>query len=323
MSKPLEARGLSRAFGKGESRVPAVTHVSLAVAVGQIVCVLGPNGAGKTTTVRMCSTMLEPDAGSIAVDGIDAIARPQEARRHLGLSLGGESGFYPRASVRDNLLFFADVAGLGTRQRRSRVAELIAVVGLADKSSTKFNELSRGMKQRMHIARSLLRNPPLLLLDEPTNGLDPEQAISVRQLIRDLAADGTGILLTSHYLAEAELLADHLVVIDRGEVRAEGSLSDLAALSGLRAISTFSSAASLAAVDLALKGLKGSPGTDAQQLHGRTHVKLTWSSDHFRADFDKWLKSDLGRTSTDVVHRQPTLEEIYLDLVGLKSEEGN
>ena len=235
MSLVLDAAQLSRVFGKGENAFTAVDRVSLRVSSGEIHALLGPNGAGKTTTVQMCSTLLTPTGGSLTVNGIDAIADPQRARRHVGLALGGENGFYPRASARDNLLFFADVAGVSGRTRRHEVEHALARVELTDAATRPVQEFSRGMKQRLHIARALLGSPALLLLDEPTNGLDPDIALTVRTLIRSLANEGTAILLTSHLLGEIEDLAHTITVLGAGSVAVSGSLEDIAAHAGIAA----------------------------------------------------------------------------------------
>ena len=213
MSLVLDATQLSRVFGKGKNTFTAVDRVSLRVSSGEIHALLGPNGAGKTTTVQMCSTLLTPTGGSLTVNGIDAIAHPQRARRHVGLALGGENGFYPRASARDNLLFFADVTGVSGRARGHEVEHALARVELTDAAT----------------------QPVQLLLDEPTNGLDPDIALTVRTLIRSLAEDGAAILLTSHLLGEIEDLAHTITVLGAGSVAVSGSLEDVAAHAGIAA----------------------------------------------------------------------------------------
>ena len=194
MSLVLDAAQLSRIFGTGERAFTAVDRVSLRISSGEIHALLGPNGAGKTTTVQMCSTLLTPTSGALTVNGIDAIAHPQRARRHVGLALGGDSGFYPRASARDNLLFFADVAGVSGRSRRREVDHALARVELTDAAARPFQEFSRGMKQRLHIARALLGSPALLLLDEPTNDLDVETLGSLENAL--LAFPGCAVVVT-------------------------------------------------------------------------------------------------------------------------------
>ena len=212
----LRASHLVRSFGKKDKTFVAVEDVSLDVGAGQVHGLLGPNGAGKTTTVRMCATLLAPTSGEVWVDGIDAVRHPERARSRLGLVLGGELGFYPRATARDNLLFFADIQGLDARRRHSAVMDALERVGLVEAVSRKTGELSRGMRQRLHLARALLGSPALLLLDEPTTGLDPDVALQVRDLVRELAQRGTGVLLTSHSMPEVEELADIISVIGAG-----------------------------------------------------------------------------------------------------------
>lgn len=216
----LECERLVRTFDRG--RFLAVDDLSLSLGAGEVHGLLGPNGAGKTTTVRMCATLLTPDRGQVVVVGIDAVRRPERARRELGLVLGGDLGFYPRASARDNLLFFADVAGVSSRARRDEVDRVLARVALSDRADEKVGSYSRGMKQRLHVARALLGRPPLLPLDEPTTGSDPDSALQVRDLVRELAEDGAAILLTSHSLPEVEELATVITVIGAGRVAVRG-----------------------------------------------------------------------------------------------------
>ena len=235
MSTILDAAQLCRTFGKGEHAFTAVDNVSLSISSGEIHALLGPNGAGKTTIVQMCATLLTPTSGTVRIDGVDALAHPQRARASLGLALGGDTGFYPRASARDNLLFFADLAGVSARKRRAQVASALERVDLADVAAKKVQEFSRGMKQRLHIGRALLGEPKLLLLDEPTNGLDPDISLTIRQLIRSLADDGTAILLTSHLLGEIEELAHRVTVIGAGRVAVSGTVADVATHAGISA----------------------------------------------------------------------------------------
>lgn len=237
----LECERLVRTFDRG--RFLAVDDLSLSLGAGEVHGLLGPNGAGKTTTVRMCATLLTPDRGQVVV-GIDAVRRPERARRELGLVLGGDLGFYPRASARDNLLFFADVAGVSSRARRDEVDRVLARVALSDRADEKVGSYSRGMKQRLHVARALLGRPPLLPLDEPTTGSDPDSALQVRDLVRELAEDGAAILLTSHSLPEVEELATVITVIGAGRVEVRGQVQDVARAAGIGATFTFSLPAS-------------------------------------------------------------------------------
>ncbi len=311
MTEPvLLAEGLRREFG---ARV-AVDDVSVRIEPGQIVCVLGPNGAGKTTTVRMCATLLTPTAGTVRVDGVDAVANPRAARRRTGLVLGGDAGFYTRATARKNLLFFADVAGVSTAERHARVASALEAVALADRADEPVRTYSRGMRQRLHIARALLGRPRLLLLDEPTSGLDPQVAAETRTLVRSLADAGAGILLTSHHMAEVEQLADHVQVIADGREIARGSVPEIATASGAAWVTTFTTEHAPAELQDSLAGLAGP--LDVSDDAGRWLVRVTWRDAPHEDLVESWFRSAAGRVPVDLVTRPATLEESYLALVG-------
>ena len=319
MSLVLDAAQLSRVFGKGENAFTAVDRVSLRVSSGEIHALLGPNGAGKTTTVQMCSTLLTPTGGSLTVNGIDAITHPQRARRHVGLALGGENGFYPRASARDNLLFFADVAGVSGRTRRHEVEHALARVELTDAATRPVQEFSRGMKQRLHIARALL--------DEPTNGLDPDIALTVRTLIRSLAEDGAAVLLTSHLLGEIEDLAHTITVLGAGSVAVSGSLEDIAAHAGIAATTVVQVEATATEGLDTLRGLLGDKATVLFAPRGSGwELTLYWHGERttFEAgEAHRILAEGLAAANigarTEPYTRPATLEEAYLAMAeGLK-----
>ena len=310
MGQPaLLAQSLRRVFGDRT----AVDGVSVRIEPGQIVSILGPNGAGKTTTVRMCSTLLTPTSGSISVAGVDALAQPRQARRMTGLVLGGDSGFYSRATARKNLLFFADVAGVRGSARRASVEAALESVSLTDRADDKVRDYSRGMKQRLHIARALLGQPQLLLLDEPTNGLDPHVASDIRQLVRTLAESGVGILLTSHYLAEVQQLAHHIQVIVQGKEIAQGTAGDIAAASGLTWVTSLSTEGQPESLVDALGGWAGK--LDISQQAGVWQVRIPWKGQARSDLIEAWLSQQGLGIPVDLVTRPATLEENYLALV--------
>lgn len=238
MTQVLQLNHVSRAFNKG--RTHAVRDVSLTVRKGEILGLVGVNGAGKTTIVKMCSTLLMPTSGDIKINGIDAVRSPEKARGDVGLVIGGDRGFYPRATVLANMRFFADLAGVSYRHRNEQISQLLKAVSLEAKGNSHVNELSRGQKQRLHIARALLGNPSLLLLDEPTIGLDPDVALQMRDLIRIMSSKGVGILLTSHSMVEVEELANKVAVLDSGVIRVQGELNDIYRYAHISRTSTFS-----------------------------------------------------------------------------------
>lgn len=309
----LVARDLHRSFGDRQ----VVCEVSFTIHPGQVVGLVGPNGAGKTTTVRMCSTLLAPTSGEITICGVDAVRHRREARRHLGIVLGGETGFYNRASVRDNLLFFADVAGVPGNQRHHQVAASLARVGLEDRATSPVQELSRGMKQRLHIARGILANPTVLMLDEPTNGLDPEIAATIRSLIRELTAEGIGILITTHLLTEMEELADQIHVLIGGRIVASGGAAAIASKAGIDTVSNFSTPLGVEEpLTCLLEQLRAHPSVARvahQAMDARHQVTISWAGapENLSA-----MAEAHGLMLDDLGHRRPSLEESYLALVG-------
>ncbi|HZE40869.1 MAG TPA: ABC transporter ATP-binding protein [Stackebrandtia sp.] len=308
----LIAQNLHRVYDGRDGRVDAVSDVSLRVPAGSTVAVLGPNGAGKTTTVRMCSTLLTPTRGDIRIRGVDAVARPAEARRHLGLVLGGDRGFYQRASAAENLRYFASLAMVPRRQRRRRIDHLLGEVGLSAHGAKRVEEYSRGMRQRLHLARALLADPPLLLLDEPTIGLDPEAALEARQLIARLNAAGRSILLTTHYLHEAEALADEVIVIMEGRIVARGTVSDIARAGGAGDVTGLRLASASEGLLARLRDLGGVLDVRAEETHGTRALTVTWYPG--RADPAALARAADAPLAT-LVTRPATLEEAYLALV--------
>lgn len=316
----LEAEHLARTFDRG--RFQAVADVSLRVRAGQVHALLGPNGAGKTTTVRMCATLLLPTSGSVRVDGVDAVAHPRRARRRLGLVLGGDLGFYPRASARQNLLFFADLQGVARGERASAVDGALERVGLSDAADRRASALSRGMRQRLHLARALLGRPRLLLLDEPTNGLDPDISLQVRQTVAEIAASGVGVLLTSHTMPEIEELADTISVIGAGRIEVRGTVADVARHAGVLAVTTLTLPGRAAGLDEELRGVLGR-GVVVTQRPSSSNWALTvsWPVDGGQQAVDAGRRAlsallerhGLGEPD-DLLTRPASLEQAYLAL---------
>lgn len=316
----LEAEHLARTFDRG--RFQAVADVSLRVGAGQVHALLGPNGAGKTTTVRMCATLLLPTSGSVRVDGVDAVAHPRRARRRLGLVLGGDLGFYPRASARQNLLFFADLQGVVRGERASAVDGALEQVGLSDAADRRASALSRGMRQRLHLARALLGRPRLLLLDEPTNGLDPDISLQVRQTVAEVATSGVGVLLTSHTMPEIEELADTISVIGAGRIEVRGTVADVARHAGVLAVTTLTLPGRAAGLDEELRGVLGR-GVVVTQRPSSSNWALTvsWPVDGGQQAVDAGRRAlsallerhGLGEPD-DLLTRPASLEQAYLAL---------
>lgn len=220
---------------KSYRRVHAVAGVSIEVAAGEFVAVLGPNGAGKTTLVEMIEGLHAPDRGSIMLFGLSWSEGEKMIRPNLGLALQ-ETRFMDRVTVTETIYLFASFYGCP----RSRGDELIELVNLEEKRQAYTMNLSHGQRQKLALAIALLNQPSLLILDEPTTGLDPISRRELWEILTGLKSKGTALILTTHYMEEAEYLCDRIYILDRGRVLAEGSLDELLAQAGLPEIVEFS-----------------------------------------------------------------------------------
>ena len=222
----IEAQHLHRTFRTARTfmrtgpEIVAVEDVSLEIEPGIVYGLLGHNGAGKTTTIKMLSTLLVPTSGSARICGYDVVKQEREVRRRLGVLLGGDRGLYGKLTARDNLEYFGHLYGMPGRDIPPRASEMLELVDLAGRSDHRVEGFSRGMKQRLHLAKALMHDPPVLFLDEPTIGLDPAAAVMLRQIVSDLVPEHT-VLLTTHYLHEADELCDRIGIIDQGKIIVE------------------------------------------------------------------------------------------------------
>jgi ABC-2 type transport system ATP-binding protein len=204
----------------------AVDRVSLEVGAGEVLALLGPNGAGKTTTVRLLTSILHPSEGSARVAGFDIETQPQQVRSSVGV-LTENHGLYNRMPAFDYLDFFGQIYGMRVNERRVRITKLLKDFNLLNDSKRRIGEFSKGMRQKLALARALLHSPPVLLLDEPTSAMDPESARLVRDSIKELRTEDRAVMICTHNLAEAEDLADRIAIIRRGKIIASGSPSSL------------------------------------------------------------------------------------------------
>ena len=232
MTPAVVATGLVKEFEKGRhtvwqrlrgkpdqrTRFRAVDGIDLRVETGEIFGLLGPNGAGKTTTMKMLSTLLEPTSGTIEVLGIDVARRPREVRARLGAMLSGERSLYWKLTARENLEYFAALYHVPPKGQKARIDAALAAVKLGDRADDYVERYSTGMRQRLALARALLPDPPLVILDEPTVGLDPQAARDLRDRVRELKRQGRTVLLTTHYMEEADQLCDRIAIIDHGQI---------------------------------------------------------------------------------------------------------
>jgi ABC-2 type transport system ATP-binding protein len=223
MTNAIEANGLVKTYGE----VQALQGVSFSVAEGSVFGLLGPNGAGKSTTVRILTTLTRPNEGSAQVAGIDVLGDPQAVRRSIGV-VAQKSGFDPMATGRENLRLQGQVYDLGGQELERRIDELLERFRLADAADRIVSGYSGGMQRRLDVALGLVSRPKVLFLDEPTTGLDPEVRAEMWQEIESLAGEhGVTVLLTTHYMEEADRLAARLAIVDQGRIVAEGSPDEL------------------------------------------------------------------------------------------------
>ncbi len=293
--------------------IEAVRGVSFEIQKGELFGLLGPNGAGKTTTIKMLITLLIPTSGSARVLGHDVVKEAREVRKRIGYVFGGERGVYERLSGYDNLRYFAELYGVPAKTQKARIEELLELVGLKGREHERAEGYSRGMKQRLHVARGLLHDPEVLFLDEPTIGLDPVGAREIRATIASLTDAGKTILLTTHYMFEADALCDRIAVISKGEIVAEGTPGQLK-----------SRVASGSVTEVEVYGV---PDETVERLRKLEGVLAVWVEEREQAQvLSVQTRADIQLTAAilghlnganvgRVSHREPTLEDAYVALV--------
>lgn len=294
--------------------VVAVDDISFQIQEGELFGLLGPNGAGKTTTVKMLTTLLIPTGGSASVRGFDVVSRADEVRKRIGFIFGGERGLYWRLSGIDNLRYFASLYGVDYEVTKKRIPYLLEMVGLKGRGDEKVQGYSRGMKQRLHVARTLLHDPDVLFLDEPTLGLDPVGARDFRQVILDLQAEKKTILLTTHYMFEADALCDRIAVINHGRIIALDTPSGLK--SHVRDLNVVE-VETFGIPDSVVEKLRALPFADALSVEELGQKQLLQIQTSRGAEAVPDVMSALeGLKVGRVIVREPTLEDAYVRLVG-------
>jgi len=294
--------------------VEAVRGVSFEIAKGELFGLLGPNGAGKTTTIKMLITLLLPTSGTARVLGFDVAREAREVRKRIGYVFGGDRGLYERLSGLDNLRYFAELYGVEPRLQKHRIQQLLELVGLAGRERERVEGYSRGMRQRLHIARGLLHDPEVVFLDEPTIGVDPVGARELRRTISSLTESGKTELLTTHYMFEADALCDRIAVIAHGRIVAEGTPQALKAGVGEGTV-----------VEVEVYGIEDVVVERVRALEGVTTVAveerdqkqvLVVQTSPGRELVHAILAHLDGSMVGRVASREPTLEDAYVALVG-------
>jgi ABC-2 type transport system ATP-binding protein len=312
----VQVESITRVFEpkrRGSTRVVALDDVSLTIPVEEIHGLLGPNGAGKTTLVKILSTVLTPTSGSARVLGHDVVSETHAVRPLIGIVFGGDRGLYWRLTGRQNLEYWGALYKLSGKATRARAQELLDRVGLVDKADERVEAYSRGMKQRLHLARGLMGNGKVLFLDEPTTGMDPLAAREFRTLIGELREEGRTVLLATHDMAEAEVVCDRVTLIDRGKIIATESPRTLGhLLSRFQRIDVDEAPEPVLAEIRTLRGV-----TSVEAVDGvGTRIEV---------DEEGVTQIVLARLVaagvTSVKTSLPSLEEVYVQLIGERGME--
>jgi len=294
----LAARGLRKSFGALE----VVCGVDLSVAAGECFGLLGPNGAGKTTTLKLCLGLIQPDAGAIELLGEPVPRRAREARAGVGV-VPQFDNLDPDFSVAENLLVYGRYFDLAPREVRARIAPLLEFAGLTGREAAKINTLSGGMKRRLTLARALVNDPQVLFLDEPTTGLDPQARHLIWERMRRLTAQGKTLILTTHFMEEAERLCQRLAIMDHGRIIAAGSPRALIAEH----------------IEPQVLEVHG-PGVEAWMARAKSaaarveHVGDTVFC--YAVDVEALVKTLEGESELSYLHRPASLEDVFLKLTG-------
>jgi ABC-2 type transport system ATP-binding protein len=303
----LECHDLRKRFGERA----AVDGVGFAIGPGETYGLLGPNGAGKTTTISMICGILARDGGTVLVAGQPVDVDTPVAKAAIGY-VPQELAIYPDLTARENLAFFARLYGQSGVEARTRIDDVLEVVGLTDRAGDRTDQYSGGMKRRLNIAVGLLHHPRLLVLDEPTVGVDPQSRNAILESVEALGREGMAILYTTHYMEEAERLCDRVGIIDQGRIRAEGTRRELVALIGERDKVQLNAAGDLLAGAAALAGQEGV--VDATPRDGGVELIVEEARGRLPALLQAAADAGLGVTAVEVV--EPDLEAVFLHLTG-------
>ena len=305
----VEVQEIRRVFTpRKREAVTALAGVSLTIPVGEVHGLLGPNGAGKTTLVKILSTVLLPTDGRALVCGHDVVTETKSVRPLIGIVFGGERGLYTRLSARKNLEYWGALYRLSGTEIKSRSAALLERVGLTERAGQRVEEFSRGMKQRLHLARGLMGDAQVLFLDEPTTGMDPLAAREFRRLIAELKEEGRTILLTTHDMVEAESVCERVTLIDRGRILATETPRSLGTL-----ISRFQRIDVTGASTELLGEIEALPGVSSvtAQADGRTRIEVNEEGATTLV-----LRRLVDAGVQDLQTSLPSLEEVYVHAIG-------
>ncbi len=309
----IEVKNLTKSYGSND----VLRGIDFRVEQGSMLALLGPNGAGKTTTIRILSTLLKLDSGTVTISGYDVVKQPEKVRSVIGLT-GQSAAIDELLTGRENLIMMGRLYRLTSSSAKSRAHELLEEFDLLDAADRPTKTYSGGMSRRLDLAVSLIATPPIIFLDEPTTGLDPRSRLAMWDIIKSLMASGTTILLTTQYLEEADQLADQIIVIDGGKVIANGTSSQLKSKVGKDRLELiFNNAESLASAITILGKLVASSDDKALSLS----LPLIDINIDVKEVLDKLYKAKLSIVSMEV--HKPTLDDVFLSLTGKQKPGGD
>ncbi|MBL8165643.1 MAG: ABC transporter ATP-binding protein [Anaerolineae bacterium] len=327
----IETKDLGRIYKirgpkhKGDAKeLIALNGATLQVERGELFGLLGPNGAGKTTLIKILSTLLLPTSGSAFVEGMDVTRDVQEIRRRITVVSGGETSGYGLLTIEENLWMFARFYGLDSATARRRIDDLLNVVGILDRKRTKISDLSTGLRQKMNFVRGFISDPSMVFLDEPTLGLDVTAAREVRNFVKEWLRNNTSrtILLTTHYMAEADELCDRLAIVDRGRVLACDTPENLKRRLQREAVFN---------LKVGRLGHKPDKSAMIESISGVQQVTVSEQNDHTELNLILAEESVLGSVLSHLTQRgsnlislekrEPTLEDVFIQLVGRRLDE--
>ncbi|OPY50501.1 MAG: Trehalose/maltose import ATP-binding protein MalK [Methanosaeta sp. PtaU1.Bin060] len=312
---PSQEMILVENLSKSFSTHKVVDEVSFQVHSGETLGLLGPNGAGKTTTIRMLTGLVRPSSGTITVGGYDVLKNPIEAKRLFGIS-PQEASFHPHLSIAEDLYFYARLRGLSRSESRLQSRDTIAWAKLEEHSAKNGRQLSGGMQRRLLMARALITDPPVLYLDEPTTGLDPQSRHALWDYISELKGRKKTIILTTHYMEEAEMLCDRVIIIDHGRIIAQGSPSLLRRSVGIDSVLTLKPRRPFSSADLlVLKKFSGVMDLHSSNGGLLIHLKEKESLDEIVVTASRLAGIE------ELNLKEPSLEDVFLQLTGRELRE--
>ena len=319
----VKAEQLSRVYKAKKREMIALDRVDLEIPTGELFGLLGPNGAGKTTLIKILTTLLAPSGGRAWVAGIDVAQNPWEVRRHISMVSGGESSGYGLLTVEENLWMFTQFYGIDGKTAKTRIREMLEIVGLADRAKTKIYHLSTGMRQKMNFVRGFITNPQILFLDEPTLGLDVQTSRTLRAFIKDWVGkrlDKT-VLLTTHYMQEAEELCDRVAIIHDGRILACDTPGNLKKRLQREVVFRLQVTA-IANPEELFQDLRGVRRFSHAEVNGHTELNFILEDEKALPPILTAIQHSLGELIS-LEKCDPTLEDVFISLVGRGLKEGD